>query len=115
MNEAAGAASGRLARHCTVVFDGVLGPWFLPAFAAASGLDSLHYAVLTAPLDTCLERIATRRDHPFGDVGAATHMWREFERAEIEGRHRVDATAPAEQVAAAILAGVAAGSLRVRR
>ena len=43
----AAAASGRLARGgVTVVYDGVLGPWFLPEFAAATGLGHLHYAVL---------------------------------------------------------------------
>jgi cytidylate kinase len=26
--EAAAAASGRLARHCDVIYDGVIGPWF---------------------------------------------------------------------------------------
>jgi cytidylate kinase len=28
--EAAAAASGRLARHCEVIYDGITGPWFLP-------------------------------------------------------------------------------------
>lgn len=112
--EASGAAAGRLARHCTVVFDGILGPWFLADFLAASGAGVLHYAVLSAPLATCLDRIAARVDHPFSDVAAASHMWREFDGADVEDRHRIDATAPAAQVAEAILAGVASGTLRTR-
>jgi cytidylate kinase len=44
--EAAAAASGRLAGHCSVVYDGMVGPWFLPALLRASGLEHLHYAML---------------------------------------------------------------------
>jgi hypothetical protein len=36
--EAAAAAAGRLCHHCVVVYDGVVGPWFLPTFLRASGL-----------------------------------------------------------------------------
>src|SRR5512145_730498 len=43
---AAAAATGRLAERCTVVYDGVVGAWFLPTFAAAAGVGRLNYAVL---------------------------------------------------------------------
>ncbi|MHB8296673.1 MAG: hypothetical protein ACYDH5_19090 [Acidimicrobiales bacterium] len=33
----------------TVVYDGVIGPWFLETFAKASGLASLHYLILLPP------------------------------------------------------------------
>ncbi len=36
--EAAAAASGRLAGHCDVVYDGVVGPWFLNNFLEAARL-----------------------------------------------------------------------------
>ncbi len=113
--EAAAAASGRLAKHCTVVYAGVLGPWFTDAFLAAAGLERVHYAVLSAPLATCLARVAGRVGHGFTDPEAATAMWRQFEASPIPARHRVDATAPAPEVAAAILHGVAQGSLLLPR
>ena len=47
---AAAATAGRLATGgYTVVYDGVIGPWFLDTFGAATGLDSLHYAILRPP------------------------------------------------------------------
>src|SRR4029450_5491298 len=51
--EAAAAAAGRLTRICFVVYDGVVGPWFLPTFVRAAGLADLHYVVLMPPLDVC--------------------------------------------------------------
>ena len=38
VTEAAAAASGRMAGHCDVVYDGVVGPWFIEIFSAAAGL-----------------------------------------------------------------------------
>lgn len=47
VTEAAGAAAGRLATGgYTVVYDGVIGPWFLEAFGAAARVPFLHYAIL---------------------------------------------------------------------
>src|SRR5919204_2602674 len=41
---AAAAAAGRYAAGGFVtVYDGIVGPWFLPTFLAASGLSGLHY------------------------------------------------------------------------
>jgi cytidylate kinase len=42
--QAAGAAAGTyVAGGCSVVYDGILGPWLLPDFAAAAALPRLHY------------------------------------------------------------------------
>ena len=87
VTEAAAAAAGRLARHRDVVYDGVLGPWFLETFRRAAGVTHLHYALLLPPLEVCLERIRTRRDHGFTDLGAGEHMWWEMHRAEVAPRH----------------------------
>ena len=87
VTQAAAAASGRLAGFCSVVYDGVVGPWFLPVFLAASGLKHLHYAMLLPPLAVCLERVGSREGHGFTDRDAAEHMWREFHRADIDPRH----------------------------
>jgi energy-coupling factor transporter ATP-binding protein EcfA2 len=48
--EAAAAAAGRLSEIGFVVYDGVLGPWFLPTFVRAAGLAQLHYVILLPPL-----------------------------------------------------------------
>ena len=88
--EAAAAASGRLADYCAVVYDGVVGPWFLPAFLVATGRPYLHYAVLLPPLEVCLHRIEARRGHGFTDLSAAEHMWNDFHAAKISPGHVID-------------------------
>lgn len=111
---AAAAAAGTFAAGgCTVVYDGVVGPWFLPAFTSASGLQSLHYAVLLPPLRTCLDRVANRVGHGFSDADAARHMHADFAGAEVDPRHvMVDPPARPEEVAQLVLDRVAAGTLR---
>lgn len=79
---AAAAAAGRFAAGgLTVVYDGVIGPWFLPTFAAAAGVDTIDYAVLLPPVETCLKRVASRTGHGFTDLAAARHMHDDFVRA----------------------------------
>ena len=84
---AASAAGTFVAGDCTVVYEGVVGPWFLPAFAAATGLPQLHYAVLLPSLDRCLDRIASRTGHGFADAAAATHVHADFAAAALDPRH----------------------------
>ena len=56
---AAAAATGRLARgEHTVVYDGVVGPWFIDDFAGACEVDRLHYVVLLPPEPVALDRCA---------------------------------------------------------
>jgi cytidylate kinase len=87
---AAAAALGRLAAGgYTVVYDGVIGPWFIDAFARAAGLSRLHYAVLLPPESVCLERIESRNGHGFNDRNAARHMYSEFANADLDRRHIV--------------------------
>jgi hypothetical protein len=77
--EAAASAAGRFAAGgYTVVYDGVLGPWFLPAFAHATGLDRLCYVVLLPSEEVCLARVAGRTGHGFTDPDATRRMHREF-------------------------------------
>lgn len=68
------------------------------------------------PLETCIERVASRRDHAFSDEAATRHMYQEFASAEIEGRHVVDTPAAGhvEEVVSVILSALGAGSLRYR-
>jgi cytidylate kinase len=116
VTEAAAAAAGRYARGgYTTVYDGVVGPWFLPTFAAATGHDSIDYAILLPSVDRCLERVATRMGHRFADEAATRKMHDEFASAPVERRHvLVDPPDRAEDVAALVLAARAGGSLAYR-
>ena len=85
---AAAAATGRFAASGYVtVYDGVIGPWFLPTFIEATGLDSLHYVVLLPTVERCVDRVATREGHGFTDEPATRKMHAEFARAEVAHRH----------------------------
>ena len=85
--EAAAAAAGRLCDICFVVFEGVVGPWFLPAFARATGLADLHYVVLLPPLDVCIERVRSRVDHGFTDLTVTHDMHRQFATATVDAKY----------------------------
>lgn len=87
--EAAGAAAGRLAEVCCVVYDGVLGPWFLPTFLSATGLSYLHYAILLPPLEVCLERVRHRVGHGFSDLPVTRDMYQQFDDAAVATRHLI--------------------------
>jgi energy-coupling factor transporter ATP-binding protein EcfA2 len=99
--EAAAAAAGRLAAGgYTVVYDGVIGPWFLDIFGRATGLPRLHYAILLPPEQSCLDRIASRVGHGFTDLDAGAHMYADFARADIDPRHvMTNIDTPAAQAA----------------
>jgi predicted ABC-type ATPase len=111
--QAAGAAAGRFAQAgYATIFDGVLGSWFLPTFAAATGLPRLDYVVLLPSAERCLERVATRVGHPFVDPEATRHMHEEFTRRTSDPRHLlVDPPDTPAAVADRIEALVAAGTV----
>jgi len=114
VTEAAAAAAGRLARGgYTVVYDGVIGPWFVPTFRAAAGLPALHYAILLPPERLCLERVRDRADHGFRDQAAARHMYREFATAHVDPRHVYAGTEDAVRIATRLRERMRDGSLRV--
>jgi cytidylate kinase len=110
---AIGAATGRFAAGpATVVYDGVVGPWFLPAFLGHAGLVSCSYAVVLPPVEQCVERVRTRVGHDFVDEDAARHMHDQFTASAIDPRHLFPN--PPGAVAAtvdAIVAAHAAGTL----
>ena len=85
---AAAAAAGAYARGgYTTVYDGVVGPWFFPGFAAATGLDRVEYVVLMPSVEECWRRVDTRVDHGFRDEAATMKMHLEFSAAAVEARH----------------------------
>jgi len=85
--QAAAAATGRLAQHRHVIYEGVVGPWFLDTFLRAAGVTHVHYLMLLPPLEVCLERVRTRPGHRFTDRGAAEHMWWELHTADVASQH----------------------------
>jgi cytidylate kinase len=114
--EGSAAAAGRFARGgITTVFDGMVGPWFLPTFAAATGLDRLDYVVLLPSVEQCVARVATREGHGFTDEPATRKMHAEFTASAIDPRHvLLDPTGPPEAIAARIASAIAAGTLTYR-
>ncbi len=111
VTEAAGAATGRfVAAGYWTVYDGIVGPWFLPRFVAATGLERVHYVVLLPSVDTCVERVASRRGHGFTDEPATRQMHEAFRSAVLPERHLVrDVAASSDALAATIVGLVAAG------
>jgi cytidylate kinase len=87
--EAAAAAAGRLTDICSVVYDGVLGPWFLPTFVRATGLPHIHYVILLPPLEVCLDRVQHRVGHGFSDLSATRDLYAQFAGATVDTRHLI--------------------------
>jgi cytidylate kinase len=111
--EAAAAATGRLATHLDVVYDGVVGPWFLAPFLQAAGASHLHYVVLLPPLAVCLDRVRTRAGHGFTDGDAAERMWHELDRSGVEPRHVVrEHDQPPDGLARLLAERIADGTMR---
>jgi hypothetical protein len=95
-----------------VVYDGVVGPWYRPAFVHSAGLDSVNYAILLPPLSVCLDRVRSRTAHDFADLGAAEHMWHDFERS-LGGleRHVVNEVGDPTELARTVVQHVDDGTL----
>ena len=70
------------------------------AFAMATGLAVLHYALLLPPEQLCLQRVRDRVGHGFTDLDAASHMYKELADAEVDRRHVVASTEDAAAIAA---------------
>ena len=113
VTRAAASAAGAYARGgYTTVYDGVVGPWFLPTFVEAAGLDRVEYAVLLPTVDTCVTRVATRVGHGFHDEPATRKMHDEFSRAAVEPRHViVDAAGGPAATVGVVVERLAQGAL----
>jgi predicted kinase len=114
--EAAAVATGRfVSGGYWTVYDGVIGPWFLPTFMAAAGLDRLHYVVLLPTVERCVERVTTRRGHGFTDEAATRHMHNEFAGADIAERHVIqNPPDDSELLVAQLVSATADGSLLIQ-
>lgn len=95
LRAAVASAATLAAGGCPVVYDGVLGPWFLPLVvqqALRQGLrvpGELHYALLVPPVGRCLQQVAERTGHGFTDPGATARMHADFTAAlvDVDARH----------------------------
>lgn len=97
------------------IYDGIMGPWFLPQFMRTAGLRELDYAVIVPPVEVLVERVATRQGHGFTDEAGTRSMHAQFVDHAVDDRHVVrDPDASALEVAAIITARRATGELRHR-
>lgn len=98
-----------------MIYDGALGPWFLPTFARQLNHERLHYALLLPPLQVRLSRVGNRTGHGFTDLTAASQLHQDFAAAELDSRHLLtDGTADPVSLDGRIGRGVADRSLRYR-
>jgi hypothetical protein len=106
VTRASGAAAGQYAQGgLNTVNDGMIGPWFVGEFLAATGLESLDYAILLPPVDVCVGRVLTRQNHNFADEGATRHLHHQFIRNPSSARHLIPCTnAPVEVLVERIIA-----------
>jgi hypothetical protein len=113
LREASATAAGRYAHGgITAVFDGMVGPWFLPTFLQYSAMPSIHYVILLPSIEVCVDRVLTRERHGFRDVGVTRQMHASFAAADIGEEHVVeDVAGEPTTVAAEVLQRLADGLL----
>jgi energy-coupling factor transporter ATP-binding protein EcfA2 len=82
------AAAGCFASNgYATFFDGMVGPWFLPTFARATGQAAIDYVILLPSADRCAAGVRARRDHDFADETVTRQMHAQFAAASIDPRH----------------------------
>lgn len=108
--QASASAAGRYASGgYLTVYDGVVGPWFLPTFVTATGLACL---ILLPSLQRCVNRVGTRQGHGFTDETATRTMHNNFAQADVERRHLLlDPPDDPEDVADLVVAALSHGAL----
>jgi cytidylate kinase len=75
----------------TTVFDGMVGPWFLPTFLEHAEVESVNYAVLLPGVETCVARVLARTDHGFREEAVTRQMHASFADGRVEPRSVIDA------------------------
>lgn len=107
------AAAGYAQAGYTTIFDGIHGPWFLSEIQAAAGGCELHYIVLRADLETCIDRAVNRSETPASETIVRT-MHEQFDELAQYEPFVVDTTSatPAD-IAAEVLQRIEAGSCRL--
>jgi len=95
----------------TTIFDGMVGPWFLPTFLQYADLDAVHYAVLMPTVETCVERVLDRTEHGFRDEAVTRQMHASFADGDVDPRSVIDAESDAASVAEQVLRRFESGVL----
>ena len=97
----------------TIFLDGVIGPWFLHVFRKPLGGEvPIHYIVLHAPLETCVERVR-QREGP-GLSPKVDAMWPQFVDLGALAHHAIQTDGRSEAaVRALVLEGLAADAFRL--
>ncbi len=100
------AAAGYVAAGNVVVWDGIVGPWFLGRVAARFAIHGItpRYLVLRPSLEVGLERVATR-DQPI-TVSGAQSMGEQFADLGEYEAHVIDSNGPVAEVVAACQAAL---------
>ena len=113
VTRAAGKATGEfVAGGFSVIYDGVIGPWFLDTFLTTAGLRDVDYAVLLPPVEVCQQRVTERLGHRFTDVAATSWMHQQFTDADLDQRHVLRSHGNARETADAIQHAMTSGMLR---
>mgnify|MGYP000409096568 CR=1 FL=1 len=73
----------------SVVYDGVIGPWFLGTFVTTAGLTEVDYVVLLPTVEVRQQRVAARHGHGFTDLAATASIHTQFSEAELGQRHLI--------------------------
>jgi adenylate kinase family enzyme len=95
----------------TTIFDGMVGPWFLPTFLEHAEVESVHYAVLLPSAETCVARVLARTDHGFREEAVTRDMHASFADGEIDPRSVIDAEPDPGSVVEELLRRFEAGEL----
>lgn len=116
VTRAMAAAATSLAQAYPVVFDGIVGPWFVQFFreAARDASVRLDYLVLRPDRATAVARGTGREGHPMRDAQVIGSMWDQF--ADLGGLelHVLDTTGLDFKVSVELaLDALASGRLRV--
>ena len=99
----------------TTVFDGMVGPWFLPTFLEHAEVDSVHYAVLLPDVETCVARVLARTVHGFREEAVTRQMHASFADGRVEPRSVIDAEPDPGRVAEDCCAASRRGNSPIRR
>lgn len=97
-----------------VVLDGIVGPWFLEPYRAASRERRipLHYAVLRADVETSVRRVRERDTQGLKAETVVRDLHRQLSGLGNLESHVIDSTrGPAEAIADEVRAALAAGRL----
>jgi len=100
-----------------VVLDGIVGPWFLEPYRAASRDRRilLSYAVLRADVETSVRRVRERNSHGLRAEPVVRDLHRQFSRLGELETHVIDSsTSSAERLAEEVRTALATGRLALR-